>query len=118
MRRLSEIRRVVFPAIGMLVTAFFLMGADEPKQKIDAKGLTFEVPKSWKSSTPTKSSRRAELKVEPTEGDDYDAELIVSAFAGAAGSVEANLTLLAELLQRRRWQLTQNRKQEGSSQEC
>ncbi len=92
MKRLSEIRRVLFPAVGVLATAFFLMGADEPKQKIDAKGLTFEVPKSWKSSTPTKSSRRAELKVEAIEGDDYPAELIVSAFPGAAGSVEANLT--------------------------
>ena len=31
----------------------FLMGADEPKQTIDAKGLTFEAPKAWKSSTPS-----------------------------------------------------------------
>ena len=35
--------------------------------------------------------RRAQLKVEPIEGDDYPAELVVFAFPGGAGSVEANL---------------------------
>ena len=35
--------------------------------------------------------RRAELKVEPIEGDDYPAELVVFAFPGGAGTVEANL---------------------------
>jgi hypothetical protein len=92
MKRLSDICRVLIPAFGVLGAAFFLMGADEPKQTIDGKGLTFEVPKSWKSSPPTKESRRAELKVEPVEGDDYPAELIVFAFRGGAGSVEDNLT--------------------------
>jgi hypothetical protein len=93
MKRLSDIRRILFSISGALATAVFLMGADdEPKQTIDAKGITFDAPKSWKSSPPTKQSRRAELKAEPIEGDDYPAELIVSAFAGAAGSVDANLT--------------------------
>jgi hypothetical protein len=91
MKRLNTVRRVFLPAFGVLTTALFLMGADEPKQTIDAKGLKFEVPKTWKSTPPTKQSRRAELKVEPIEGDDYSAEMIVSAFPGAAGSVEANL---------------------------
>ena len=75
----------------MVVTAFFLIGADEPKQTIDAKGMTFEAPKSWKSSPPSSPMRRAQLKVEPIEGDDYPAELVVSAFKGSAGSVEDNL---------------------------
>ncbi len=35
--------------------------------------------------------RRAELKVEPIEGDDYPAELVVFAFPGGVGTVEANL---------------------------
>ena len=91
MKRLRDIRRIFFTVVGTLAMALLFMGADEPKQTIDAKGLTFEAPKSWKSSPPTKQSRRAELKVEPIEGDDYPAELIVSAFPGAAGSVEANL---------------------------
>jgi len=92
MKRSNAFRRVVSPTFGVLATAFFLLGADEPKQKIDAKGLTFEAPKSWKSSPPTTSMRRAQLKVEPIAGDDYPAELIVFAFSGAAGSVEDNLT--------------------------
>jgi hypothetical protein len=91
MKRSIAIRRVVFPAFGVLATAFFLLGADEPKQTIDAKGMTFEAPKAWKSSTPSNTMRRAQLSVEPIEGDDYPAEMIVSAFAGAAGSVEDNL---------------------------
>ena len=35
--------------------------------------------------------RRAELKVEPIEGDDYPAELVVFAFPGGAGTVDDNL---------------------------
>jgi hypothetical protein len=92
MKRSNAIRRVVFPAFGVLATAFFLLGADEPKQTIDAKGLTFEAPKAWKSSPPTSEMRRAQLKAEPIEGDDYPAELIVFAFRGGAGTVEDNLT--------------------------
>ena len=61
------------------------------------RGLTFEAPKSWKSSTPSGAMRRAQLKVEPIEGDDYPAELIVFAIEGGGGTVEANLT---------RWQKT------------
>ena len=84
MKRLDVIHRVLLPILGVLATAFFLMGADEPKQTIDAKGLTFETPKAWKSSPPTSEIRRAQLKVEPIEGDDYPAELIVFAFRGGA----------------------------------
>jgi hypothetical protein len=93
MKRIREIRRGLLPAFGVLATTIFLLGADdEPKQTIDAKGMTFEAPKAWKSSPPSGQMRRAELKVEPIEGDDYPAELIVFAFRGGAGSVEDNLT--------------------------
>jgi hypothetical protein len=44
MKRLDAVRRVFVPTFGTLATAFLLMGADEPKQSIDAKGLTFEAP--------------------------------------------------------------------------
>jgi hypothetical protein len=91
MKRLSDNRRVLIPAFAVLAMPFLLMGADEPKQTIDAKGMTFEAPKSWKSSPPSSPMRRAQLKVEPIEGDDYPAELVVSAFKGSAGSVEDNL---------------------------
>ena len=35
--------------------------------------------------------RRAQLRVEPAGGDEYPASLVVYAFPGGAGSVEANL---------------------------
>lgn len=92
MKRLDVIHQGLLPTLGVLGTALFLMGADEPKQTIDAKGLTFEAPKAWKPSPPKSEMRRAQLKVEPIEGDDYPAELIVFAFRGGAGSVEDNLT--------------------------
>jgi hypothetical protein len=91
MKRLNAICRVAFPAFGVLATVFLLIGADEPKQTIDAKGMTFEAPKAWKSTPPANAMRRAQLNVEPIEGDDYPAEIVVSAFPGAAGSVEDNL---------------------------
>ena len=66
-------------------------GADEPGHKIDAGGLTFQAPAAWKSSPPSSAMRRAELKVAPVEGDKEPAELVVFAFPGGAGSVEANV---------------------------
>jgi hypothetical protein len=91
MKRTSDIRRVIRPVWGALATVVFLMGADEPKQTIDAKGMTFEAPKAWKSSPPTNQMRRAQLKVDPVEGDDYPAELVVSAIRGGGGSIDDNL---------------------------
>ena len=59
---------------------------------MDAGGLSFKAPESWKSIPTTSPMRRAQLKVEPVPGDDYLALLVVYAFPGGAGSVEANLT--------------------------
>ena len=56
------------------------------------RGFTFDVPKSWESSPPSSEMRRAQLKVEPLEGDDYAAELVVFAIKGGGGTVDANLT--------------------------
>jgi hypothetical protein len=75
----------------LAAVALLSLGAQEPKQTIDARGLTFEAPKSWKSSPPTSSMRSAEMKVDPIEGDDYPAELIVFMFPGGAGTAEANI---------------------------
>jgi hypothetical protein len=91
MRRSNELRRYALWVSGLLVITPFLVGADGPKQTIDVRGLSFQVPESWKSSPPTSPMRRAQLKVDPLEGDDYPAELIVFAFPGGAGSVDANL---------------------------
>jgi hypothetical protein len=69
----------------------FGLGADAPTRSIDAGGLTFDAPADWKSSRPSSSMRRAELKVAPVEGDAEPAELVVFAFPGGAGSVEDNV---------------------------
>jgi hypothetical protein len=74
---------IVFGGVGL--------GADAPTQTIDAGGLTFQAPAAWKSSPPTSSMRRAELKVAGVDGDSEPAELVVFAFPGGAGSVEANV---------------------------
>jgi hypothetical protein len=67
------------------------LGADAPPQTIDAGGLTFQAPAAWKSNPPSSPMRRAELKVPPVEGDKEPAELVVFAFPGGAGTVEANV---------------------------
>ncbi len=91
MRRVHPFRRGAGRGLALVIAALLSAGADEPKQTIDARGLTFEAPKSWKSSPPASQMRRAQLKADPIEGDDYPAELIVFAFPGGAGTVEDNL---------------------------
>ena len=71
--------------------------ADDKTQTVDAGGLTFEAPAAWKSSKPGTSMRRAQLAVAPVEGDKDGAELVVFAFPGGAGGVDANVD---------RWQKT------------
>jgi hypothetical protein len=91
MKRSKSLRRVVSTGFVGLAVTLLLPGADDPKQTVDAQGLTFDAPKTWKSSAPSSQMRRAQLKVEPLEGDDYPAELVVFAFPGGAGTVEANI---------------------------
>jgi hypothetical protein len=91
MKRLHLIRGVLLPGLGVVAFAFLAKAADDSKQTVDAKGMTFQAPASWKSSTPSGFMRRAELKVDPIEGDDYPAELVVFSFNSDAGGVQANL---------------------------
>lgn len=68
--------------------------ADEGKTRtVDAGGLTFEAPESWKSVAPQSRMRRAELKIAPAKDDEAKegAELILFAFPGGAGTVDANV---------------------------
>ena len=91
MRRSNAVRRSAMPVWGLLPLVLLVVGADGPKQTIEARGLSFQAPASWKSSPPSSQMRLAQLKVDPIEGDDYPAEMVVTAFPGGAGSVEANL---------------------------
>jgi len=76
----------------VLAAVAALIGADEPKtQTIEARGLTFEAPKDWKKVETTSRMRAAQLKVDPVDGDDFPAELVVYVFPGGAGSVDDNV---------------------------
>ena len=79
--------------VGLVAAALVLgsLGADEPPRTIEAGGLSFEAPGSWKASQPRSSMRRAQLSVAPARGDDEPAELVVFAFPGGAGTVEQNV---------------------------
>lgn len=58
---------------------------------IETDGLKFQVPAAWKSITPKGTIRKAQLSVPAAEGDKEAGELVVFAFPGGAGSVQANL---------------------------
>ncbi len=91
MNRPDKVRCGASWSLALAAATLLFVGADEPKQTVDARGLTFDAPKSWNSTPPTSQMRRAQMKVEPVEGDDYPAELIVFAFPGGAGSVDDNI---------------------------
>lgn len=75
----------------MILLAAAAIGADDATKTIDAGGLTFQAPASWKSSQPANQMRRAQLQVAPAAGDEDPANLIVFAFPGGAGGVAENV---------------------------
>ena len=81
--------------LAALLAAFALpipSRADDPKtQEIDAGGLKFTTPAAWKAKAPESEMRRAQLTIEPAGGDKAGAELVVFAFPGDAGGVDANV---------------------------
>ncbi len=79
------------PCLAIAALGLALIAADEPTQTIKARGITFDVPKSWASGKPANAMRLAQLKVEPSEGDKDAAELVLTAFPGGGGGVEANV---------------------------
>ncbi len=78
--------RLAAVALGLLMVA-----ADTPTETVNAGGVSFAVPKTWKSSKPSSSMRLAQFKVAPVKGEEDAAELILFKFAGGGGSVKANL---------------------------
>jgi hypothetical protein len=85
-------------AILALGAALPMARADDAKtQDVDAGGLTFQAPASWKQSPPQTSMRRAQFKIEPAKGDGDPAELVVFGFPGGAGTVDANVARWQEM---------------------
>jgi hypothetical protein len=92
MSNVNTKRRITYGTLAAaFVVATLSLGADEPTKTIDAAGLSFKAPESWKA-IPTKSQmRKAQLQVEPVTGDDFPALLVVYVFPGGAGTVDANI---------------------------
>ncbi len=65
--------------------------ADDATQAVKAGALSFKAPAAWKAETPSNQMRKAQMKVAPAAGDEEPAELVVTAFPGGAGGVEANV---------------------------
>ena len=80
--------RLAAPALVALALG---LGADAPKQTVDADGIVFKAPAAWKSTKPTERFRRAYLKINPVEGDADPAELVVTSMFGDGGGVDANV---------------------------
>ncbi|GAC1471994.1 MAG: hypothetical protein NVSMB9_18710 [Isosphaeraceae bacterium] len=87
---ISQSNMLRFLPFGTLL-AVLVMGADSPTQTVDAGGLAFQAPKAWKKTDPSSAMRRAQLTIAAAEGDEQDAELVVFAFPGGAGTVDANI---------------------------
>lgn len=71
--------------------AFAATAQEVKTQPIEARGLSFSVPETWKKLPPTGQMRALEMKVEPSEGDQDPAEFVLFAFPGGAGTVQQNL---------------------------
>jgi len=85
-------RNVIKLATGVVcVTSLKTLAAQEKKQSVNGGGISFDVPGNWKSSKPASSMRRAQLAIPKAAGDKEDGELVLFAFPGGAGTVEANI---------------------------
>lgn len=79
-------------AMALLTALAGGLGAQEAKkQTLTARGMTLEVPSTWKKVTPQSSMRVLELRFGPAEGDKDEAELVLFAFPGGAGTVQMNV---------------------------
>jgi hypothetical protein len=87
---MSTISRVWTVGVVAAVVSVASAAQDAPKT-IQAGDLSFKIPSSWKSERPSNAMRKAQIKINPVAGDDEPAELVVTAFPGAAGGVEANV---------------------------
>jgi hypothetical protein len=91
MKRSSKVHRIAPLGLALPAIALLLLGADTPKQTVDGQGIKFQAPAAWKTVPTTSQMRRATLKIDPVEGDDFPGELVVYAFPGGVGTVNANI---------------------------
>jgi hypothetical protein len=85
------VRRGWLGTIAALAVVALATGADDAKKTIDAGGMNFKAPESWKAIPTNSPMRKAQLQVEPLQGDEFPALLVVYAFPGGAGTVDANV---------------------------
>jgi hypothetical protein len=87
----GEIRRIGLLALGASWLAAGSAAAQDGTKTIQAEGMSFKAPESWKSIPVQSPVRKAQLQIEPVKGEDFPATLVVYVFRGGAGSVEANV---------------------------
>jgi len=99
MRMLNRV--TIGSALALLLSMGLIAGTEAQAQDskdegtktktLRAQGLSMEVPEPWKSVEPESRMRALQLEVGPAEGDEDPAELVVFAFPGGAGGVDANV---------------------------
>jgi hypothetical protein len=75
----------------MLCFVVSAVGQEVKTQKINARGISFEVPETWKKLPPSSTMRVVELKIEPSKGDSDPGEFVIFAFPWGAGTVQQNV---------------------------
>jgi hypothetical protein len=85
-------------SLGFTVAALLATGSgpasqDEKTktQAIEAEGITFEIPTTWKPIQPKSSMRKAQVQIAASAGDAEGADLSLYVFPGGAGGVDANV---------------------------
>jgi len=84
-------RRQTLLSFALAAATLLVVGFDEAVQTVSSKGVSFDVPKTWKSTISQKQMRAAEISVVAAEGDKEPTELIVFNFPSSPGSLQANL---------------------------
>lgn len=91
----STTARLAALCLPALALALPVVGQDEKArekiQRVDVEGISFEAPASWKPVRSTQAMRKAQLRVDPAQGDSEPAELVLYIFPGGAGTTDANV---------------------------
>ena len=74
-----------------LMLGITLGAADDETRTVQADGLSFSVPKAWKSERPTSPMRKSQIKVEPVAGDTEPAEMYLVILSNKGGGLDANV---------------------------